>query len=105
MPSRNQPIYHRLGDAPDLIETIRNSGELMGSVARNTHQSHILKVKAFMGPLPDSERGFEFTTPVAPDPGHVPDKPTWREGRPGVKVRRVGKEDFAAIPCKILKVQ
>lgn len=65
----------------------------------------MLKVKAYKGPLPAGEQGFEFTTPVEPDPGHVPDKPTWREGRPGVTVKRVGNEEFAAIPCTILKVQ
>jgi hypothetical protein len=92
MPKGSKPIYHRPGDAPALIDTIRKSGELMGGVARNYFQSHIPKVKAFDGSLAASDHGFEFTTAVPPDPGHVPDKPTWSAGRPGVSVRRVGAE-------------
>lgn len=77
----------------------------MGGVARNFFQSHICKVKAYDGPLPPGESGFEFTTSVLPDPGHVPGKPTWRTGRPGVRCRSIGGESFAVIPCTVLKVQ
>jgi hypothetical protein len=105
MPSRKQPVYHRLGDGSDLIATIMSSGELMGGVARNYFQTHIPKVKAYDGPLPPGENGFEFATSVSPDPGHVPGKPTWSAGRPGVERRRVGADDFAVIPCTVLKVR
>lgn len=40
MPAKKQQVYHRLGDAPDLIKKIRKSGEVMGSIARHIHQSH-----------------------------------------------------------------
>lgn len=89
--------FHRLGDSPAAIQSIRASGEIFGNPARNTHQSHIPKVRAYLGSLPAGAHGFEFTTPIAPDIGHVPWKPTWSPGSPGV-VERNGQ---AVIPCTV----
>jgi hypothetical protein len=75
----------------------RHPDDYLGNPARNTHQSHIPKVRAYLGSLPADAHGFEFTTPIAPDIGHVPWKPTWSPGTPGV-VERNGQ---AVIPCTV----
>jgi len=69
--------YYRVGDSPEVVRKILESGELWGSAPRNIFQSDFPKVKAFAGHLPSGESGFEFETEVAPDDGCHPDKPTW----------------------------
>lgn len=89
--------FHRLGDSAQAIQSIKSSGELLGNPPTNFFQSSIPKVQAYSGPLPTGSRGFEFTTPIAPDAGHVPGKPTWNPASPGV-VERNGQ---AVIPCTV----
>lgn len=79
--------FHRLGDSAEAVQGIRASGELRGNPPTNFFRSDIPKVKAYEGALPPGAKGFEFTTPVAPDRGHVPGKPTWSPGTPGVQER------------------
>lgn len=89
--------FHRLGDSPGAINSIKATGELLGNPPRNFFQSDIPKVQAYSGPLPQGAQGFQFTTPVAPDVGHVPGKPTWSPGTSGV-TERAGQ---AVIPCTV----
>lgn len=69
-------------------------GEVWGRPCRNIYQSDIPKFKAYLGPLPEGERGVEFFTPVPPDKGCVPKQPTW-SGSPG--------EDWVKIPAVNIK--
>ncbi|WP_220084388.1 RHS repeat domain-containing protein [Stenotrophomonas maltophilia] len=85
--ARTYGPFHRLGDSAGAVQEIRASGELRGNPPTNFFRSDIPKVKAYDGPLPAGAKGFEFTTPVAPDRGHVPGKPTWSPGTPGVQER------------------
>jgi RHS repeat-associated protein len=64
--------FHRLGDSAEAVQSIRATGELRGNPPKNFFQSDIPKVQAYQGPLPAGKNGFEFTTPAAPDRGHVP---------------------------------
>jgi len=98
---QDEPIYHRLGDGAATLDKIIESGELWGQVPRNFFQSPFPAVKAYAGPLPEGATGFEFTTPVAPAPYGVPEKPTWRVGLPGVVESEDG--DWAKIPVKVLR--
>lgn len=93
--------YHRSIDPPDVIEKIKSSGELWGRSPRNIFSSDIPKVKAYVGPLPPGQTGFEFETDTPPDRGSHPDKPLWSNGRPGVKI----EEDFAKIRVRVRKIQ
>lgn len=89
--------YHRLGDSAEAVQSIRASGELRGNPPRNFFQSDIAKVKAYDGPLPAGSKGFEFTTPVAPDLNTVPGKPLWSTKNPGVEERN----GQAVIKCTV----
>lgn len=91
--------FHRLGDSAESIKGILISGELRGNPPTHIFRSDIPKVQAYEGPLPEGYKGFEFLTPVAPDAGHVPGKPTWSPHSPGV-VERSGQ---AVIPCTVTK--
>jgi hypothetical protein len=59
------------------------SGELWGGAARF---SDIPKVKAYVGPMPDGQRGVEFTTTVQPDSSCPPGQVYWSGPRVGVDV-------------------
>ena len=91
--------YYRVGDPPDVLRKIVESGELWGASPQHIFRSDTPKVKAFAGNLPKGVQGFEFETPVAPDAGCVPGKPTWSDGRPGVVV----KGGYARIEVHVLK--
>jgi hypothetical protein len=91
--------YHRLGDSPEIVEKIKESGELWGRPPRNTFASEIPKAKAYDGSLPSDAKGIEFTTTVPPDVGSGPGKPTWSGARPGVTTA----DDFAKIPVQVTK--
>lgn len=88
-----------------MVRLVVASGELWGRPPRNFNRSETPKAKAYRGRLPKDVWGFEFETDVVPDPGGVPDKPTWshynKKQRPGVVV----EDDWAKIKVKVLKVQ
>lgn len=93
--------FHRLTSSKEEVQSVLNSGELWGASPRNFFQSDIPKVKAFDGPLPAGEQGFEFETDVRPDRGHVPGKPTW-----AAKPRRAGiasDSEYAKIKVRVLR--
>ena len=81
------------------------SGELWGRAPRNCFKSDTPKAKAYRGRLPKDVTGFEFETEVGPDPGGVPESPTWshynKKKREGVMVQG----DYAKIKVKVLKTQ
>jgi hypothetical protein len=85
-PRAAAPIYHRLGDKPALIEEIARTGILKGSAPRNIYASDFPAVQAYVGPLPEGEAGFEFTSQVPPDSGSPPDRVCWRGPRDGVVI-------------------
>jgi hypothetical protein len=92
--------YHRLIDPPDLIEKIASSGELHGAPARNIFASDFPKVKAYRGPLPEGQKGFEFETDVEPDHGCPPDQAFWSNRRPGVTIQG----NYAKIEVRVRKI-
>jgi hypothetical protein len=93
-----RPLYHRLESPtqPPVIVVVRQqSGTIRGYPALG---SHIPKVKAYDGPLPEGARGIEFTTDVPPDPGCAPGLPTWSGPREGVSIRTDHQDrEFAEI--------
>lgn len=61
-------VYHRKESPTQTSDGAvqqETSGELWGYPSITSNRP---KVKAYDGPLPDGERGIEFTTDVAPDP-------------------------------------
>jgi hypothetical protein len=79
--------YHRLVSPSQTLEDIEKqvqSLEIWGKPARNLYQSNIPKVKAFIGKLPQNQKGIEFTTDILPDPNTPPNWATWSGNRPGV---------------------
>ncbi len=105
-PARAQPVYgpfHRLGVTVETLKKILASGELWGRPPRGIFASDIPAAKAFPGPLPPGERGFEFTTSVAPDDSGVGflSGIKWTGPRPGVKV---DPYSWAKIPVTVTKV-
>lgn len=92
--------FHRLGDSPEAIKAIQETGELKGNPARNYMPSPFPKVKAYDGALPQGKQGFTFYTDAAPDVGHVPGQPTWMPTRPGV----VERDGQAIIHCIVTGV-
>jgi RHS repeat-associated protein len=85
--------YHRPESTTQTAEDAQkqvNSREVWG---QEPQFSHIPKVQAYDGPLPEGARGIEFTTDVEPDPYGIPGQPTWSGPRPGVRV----EGDFAKI--------
>jgi hypothetical protein len=57
-------------------------------------------VQAYVGVLPDGERGIEFTTEIPPLAGTVPHVAYWRQGSPGV---HDAPGDMVCIPVFITK--
>jgi hypothetical protein len=100
------PLYHRKEaptQTPDVARMQKESGEIWGGPARNFHQSHIPKVKAYLGELkqqpPDQKcKGIEFVTAVEPDRGSRPEGVIyWSGPREGVRV----EDDYAKIAVTI----
>jgi RHS repeat-associated protein len=95
-------IYHRKPHDPTEIDKVLETQQVRGRVTRNYMPGLYPKVKAYEGRLPTGAKGYEFTTEVLPDVGHVPKQPTWSGDRPGViKI----DDDWAGIKCKVTKVQ
>ncbi len=91
-----------MGDSPEIIQKILDSGELWGAPPRNIFQSNIPKVKAYRGELPDGLQGIQFETEIPPDIGSVPHTPTWS----GVPARAgvIFEGGFAKIKVHVIKV-
>ncbi len=58
-------IYHRM-DSDDVIGLVETSGEVWGKQKRIVAGGGAPCVKAFVGPLPDGQFGYSFTTEVSP---------------------------------------
>jgi RHS repeat-associated protein len=91
--------FHRLGDSAMTLMLVQQSGVLMGRPARNTYASDIPQVKAYTGPLPADEKGFEFTTPLEPASGsQYTGRALW-----GAEQGAVVTGDWASIPVTVTK--
>lgn len=93
--------YHRLGDKPENVQSIKDSGELKGNPPTNTYASDIPKVKAYDGPLPEGKKGFEFKTSAKPDTGGKPGQLTWSGNGHNPDVKTVNGQ--AVIKCTVTK--
>ena len=97
-------LYHRL-ESPtqpsQIVYIQQQSGTIRGYPALG---SHIPKVKAYAGPLPEGVRGIEFTTDAIPDNGCAPGRPTWSGPRGGVRIHVDGRgKEFAEIDVVITR--
>lgn len=71
----------------DELDNVRASGQLWGKAKRQCMGNAAPRVKAFKGPLPESERGYTFETPAVPSRDenfHGTPGVSWIEGDPGV---------------------
>lgn len=100
-----QQVYHRVEtptfQTPAVARMQAQSGEVWGQPAR---WSSIPSVKAYFGPLPNGQRGIEFTTPVPHDPRYsYPFEARWYYPHtPGVTLNNQG---FAVIPATVTNKQ
>lgn len=93
-------VYYRLQTPTQTdadIEMQIESLEVWGKAAKNVYQSDIPKVKAYVGKIPPSKTGIEFTTDVPPDPNTPPHLAYWSGDRDGVR-----KGDYAKL--KVQKI-
>jgi hypothetical protein len=106
-------VFHRIvtpSQPAEDIALIRESGILRGYEYPGRS---VLKVRAFIGPLPPGESGFEFTTEVVPTAMNVPyGKPgrlgaDWKPPSPGIGegYDPLRDENYAYIPIRVTKVQ
>ena len=94
--------FSRIASPTQTVEDTQKaiaSGELWGGPGRVSIDP---MVKAHGGPLPAGKEGFEFYTPIKPNPGGMAHRPNWSAGREGVEMRANG--DMAAIPIVITRV-
>ena len=66
--------------------------------------SHIPAAQAYLGPLPEGEQGFEFTTRTPPDPGAPPGQAYWRGPRDGAVVRAIESIRYPD-ECPIIEIE
>ena len=102
--------YHRISNTATQnaahIAQMLSTGLVCGHGARQSggSPSSIASAKAFLGPLPPTEQGIEFTTNIAPtSKSPYPGGPCyWHAGGPGVQGRR--GDPLACIPVTITKI-
>lgn len=95
-------VYDRARSPTQSANDDRIQVATMKVYGRAAWGSHIPSVKAYRGPLPPSDSGIEFSTPIAPTPGtSTPSMVKWYQGSPGVIDRGPG---LVCIPANILKV-
>ena len=106
----NGNLFHRKASGDrgrEELGKVSASGQLWGRAAQNTSVSDKPAVKAYEGPLPAGQKGYEFRTHAAVYPGspgnHVAGQTVyWYEGSPGV--RKVDDETVA-ISVTVTKVR
>ncbi len=79
--------FYRAESTTQTTEDARRqqeTGELWG---KTPPWSHFPQVKAFVGELPEDQRGIQFTTDVPPDSHCPPGKAFWSGPRQGVVVQ------------------
>ena len=97
-------VYHRKQSPsqPSSLGALQQrTGEIWGSYNRDMMggRSPFPSVDAYVGPLPDGERGIEFTTDVPPDRDTPPWFARWTGPRDGVIV----EGDYAKIKAKVIR--
>jgi hypothetical protein len=100
----NDQVYHRKQSAsqrPSVAAQQQRTGEIWGSYNRGVTggQSPFRSVDAHVGPLPDGEKGIEFTAEVPPDGNTAPHRARWTGPRVGVIV----EGDYAKIKVKVTR--
>jgi hypothetical protein len=97
-------VYHRKqspSQPPSLAALQQRTGEIWGSYNRDLMggRSPFPSVDAYVGPLPDGEKGIEFTTDVPPDRNTPPRLARWTGPRDGVIV----EGDYAKIKVTVTR--
>ena len=95
--------FHRRESPSQTVDDAKRQGasmEIWGALARNTAQSNLPCVKAYRNKLPIGQRGVDFETNVAPEPGSgAPNEARWYLNiTPGVEKRTdAAGTEYAAI--------
>ena len=97
-------VYHRRqspSQLPWLAALQQRTGEIWGSYNRDMMggRSPFPSVNAYVGPLPDGDKGIEFTTDVPPDRNTPPSFARWTGPRDGVII----EGDYAKIKATIIR--
>lgn len=96
-------VFHRLAP-PHEADLVERSGELWGKAKRLTAGNYLPSVKAFLGELPDGQRGYSFMTDV--EPTHYRTSfgrrsAEWQEGAPGVE-NVPSHDDYVRIKVRVM---
>lgn len=80
--------FYRINDSKEVTELQVNSRQIWGGVAKNTHRSDILRVRAYTTDVVVSKNdsAVRFTTEVEPDPNTPSHLAFWSGNRPGVLI-------------------
>jgi hypothetical protein len=100
----NVQVYHRVqsdSQTPSVAAQQQRTGEVWGSYNRDMMggRSPFPSVDAYHGPLPEGEKGIEFTTDVPPDKNTPQRVARWTGPRVGVIV----EGDYAKISVVITR--
>ena len=91
--------FHRL-QCPHINELMSQSGLIGGG---RSYGIGLVRVHAFVGPLPEQLGGIEFWTGVEPYPYSPRGQAFWNAGDPRVVSIHVDNRTLAAIPATIVK--
>ncbi len=91
--------YHRLESPTQTPKDARRQEQTSEVWGRSARGSGTPKVKAYVGHLPEGDRGIEFDTDIPPDAESAPGQAVWSGPRDGVTV----EGDFAKIRVRITK--
>jgi hypothetical protein len=102
--------YHRISNSATQSAThiaqMLSTGLVCGHGARQSggSRSPIASAKAFLGPLPSTEQGIEFTTNIQPTSKspYLGGPCYWHAGGQGVQGKR--GDSLACIPVTIVKI-
>ena len=100
-------VYHRIAPIAE-IDAVVASGEVWGKAPRQVMGNGDASVKAYIGPLPTGQQGYEFETNVPPSRsdrflfGRA--MAEWTDGDPGVCLVP-GHADYVKIAVRVTAVQ
>jgi hypothetical protein len=80
--------FYRINDSIRVTDLQIRDKQIWGGVARHTHTSDILRVKAYTTDIlvSKNDSAVRFTTDVAPDPNTPSHLAFWSGPRPGVLI-------------------